>query len=429
MGVSLECGDLYPTLQDRVVHQVREALDRRKEPVSDQVLVIVPTRAMRTALLRACSAENSAGFYGLNLMSINHLAIKIILDTLQKSRTLVSDSIFFPFALYSIAVKHKLEPFRSFRVCQALYQSIRDLIDGGLNAELLREALEEARQDPSMAIHLDFQELSALQRIYSRFETFLQEHKILNLQTSAANAVGCAADWARSKKISSVFIYGFYDATQTQCDVLEEIIRSVAEQNGNARIFFPFPVSETMVDYPAFYSQPFFDRMYSLISRFGGETLCHTKRVRLASAQIESSLFKDESMKEKDLARVDFFSAAGPYDEAWVVAKNILEIVRNHGASFDQILVLTRALEDPLPLMRVFEENRIPSNLVRGATLAHDPYARFSSLVLRARQSRLNAATLFEFLSSPFVRRTGYKDIRNIKDLMEKLYIRNWDDW
>jgi ATP-dependent helicase/DNAse subunit B len=129
------------------------------------------------------------------------------------------------------------------------------------------------------------------------------------------------------------------------------------------------------------------------------------------------------------LARVDFFSAAGPYDEAWAVAKKILDLARNHGASFDQILVITRALENPLPLMRVFEENRIPSNLVRGTTLAHDPYARFSSLVLRARQSRFNAATLFEFLSSPFVRRTGYKDIRNVKELMEKLYIRNWDDW
>ena len=90
---------------------------------------------------------------------------------------------------------------------------------------------------------------------------------------------------------------------------------------------------------------------------------------------------------------------------------------------------MTRALEDPLPLSVFLKKISIPSNLVRGTTLAHDPYARFSSLVLRARQSRLNAATLFEFLSSPFVMRTGYKDIRNVKDLMERLYIRNWDDW
>jgi ATP-dependent helicase/DNAse subunit B len=429
MGVSLECGELYPTLQDRVVRQIHETLERRNDPVRDQILVIVPTRALRAALLRACSAENSAGFYGLNLMSINHLAIKIALDTLKSSKALVSDSIFFPFALYSIAEKHKLEPFRSFRVCQALYQSIRDLIDGGLNAELLREALEEAKQDPSIAIHLDFQELGALQRIYARFETFLQEHRILNLQTSAASAFSNAAYWARSKRISSVLVYGFYDATQTQCDVLEEIIRSVAENNGHARVFFPFRVKETTVEYPGMYAQPFFDRMYSLTSRFGGEVLCHEKSVPLASAGLDSSLFKDEIMPNKELARVDFFSAAGPYDEAWAVAKQILDLARNHGASFDQIMVVTRALEDPLPLMRVFEENRIPSNLVRGTTLAHDSYARFSSLVLRARQSRLNAATLFEFLSSPFVRRTAYKDIRNVKELMEKLYIRNWDDW
>jgi ATP-dependent helicase/nuclease subunit B len=429
MGVSLECGELYPTLQDRVIRQIREALEHRSDPVRDQVLVVVPTRAMRAALLRSYAAENSAGYYGLNLMSINHLAIRIVLDTMESQKTLVSDSIFFPFALYNIAVTHKLEPFRSFRICQALYQSIRDLIDGGLNAELLREALEEAHQDPSISIHLDFQELNALQRIYSRFETFLQEHRILNLQTSASTAFPQAASWARTKRISSVFIYGFYDATQTQSDVMEEVIRGTIENNGRARIFFPFPVHDTTVEHPAQYAQPFFDRMYSLTSRFGGEVFCHEKRVPLASADLDTALFKDEGLKQKERARVDFFSSAGPYDEAWAVAKKILDLVRNHGASFDQILVMTRTLEDPLPLIRVFEENQIPSNLVRGTTLAHDPYARFSSLVLRARQSRLNAATLFEFLSSPFVAKTGYKDIRNVKDLMERLYIRNWDDW
>ena len=51
MGVSLECGELYPTLQDRVIRQIREALERRSDPVRDQVLVIVPTRAMRSGII------------------------------------------------------------------------------------------------------------------------------------------------------------------------------------------------------------------------------------------------------------------------------------------------------------------------------------------------------------------------------------------
>ncbi|HEY7161343.1 MAG TPA: hypothetical protein VH815_08785, partial [Acidobacteriota bacterium] len=46
-----------------------------------------------------------------------------------------------------------------------------------------------------------------------------------------------------------------------------------------------------------------------------------------------------------------------------------------------------------------------------------------------ARQSRFNAATLFEFLSAPFIKRSGFKDLRNISDLMQRLFIRNWDDW
>ena len=86
MGVSLECGELFPTLQKRVIAEVRETLQNRADPLSDQILIIVPTRAMRAALLRSLAADNSNNFYGLNLMSINHLAIKIVLDTLQSSK-------------------------------------------------------------------------------------------------------------------------------------------------------------------------------------------------------------------------------------------------------------------------------------------------------------------------------------------------------
>ncbi len=429
MGVSLECGELFPTLQKRVIAGVREALQNRADPLSDQILVIVPTRAMRAALLRALAADKSDNFYGLNLMSINHLAIKIVLDTLQTQKTLISDSTFFPFALYNIAVQQKLEPFESFRVCQALYQSIRDLIDGGVTADLFRDALEDAKREPEIAAGLDFQELGALQRIYSRFETFLHEHQILNLQTAASQAVTQAANWAQAKNISSLIVYGFYDATQTQCDVLEELTRSVSGNGGAAQIFFPFPVRDLSVEFPAAYAQPFFERIYSLTTRLSGEIRFHESHTPMASANIESVMFSGDDLPNKDSARVEFLSAAGPYDEAWAVAKRILYLVKDKGVSFDQILVISRTLDDPLPLMRVFEENRIPCNLVRGSTLAEVPYARFASLILRARQARFNAATVFEFLSAPFIKRTGFKDLRNISDLMERLFIRNWDDW
>jgi hypothetical protein len=206
MGVALECGELFPNFQKRVIAGVRKALQNRADPLSDQILIVVPTRAMRAALLRALAAENLENFYGVNLMSINHLAIKIVLDTLNTSKTLISDSTFFPFSLYNIAVQQKLEPFQSFRICQALYQSIRDLIDGGVTSELFREALEDAKREPEIAAGLDFQELGALQRIYSRFETFLQEHHILNLQTASSYAATQAANWVQAKNISYLIV-------------------------------------------------------------------------------------------------------------------------------------------------------------------------------------------------------------------------------
>jgi hypothetical protein len=437
MPVKLHCGEFYPTLESVCAETLLREASGRKDPLREQILVVVPTRLLRSRLLQSLATRNAGNLYGVHFMSINHLTLKILMDTLDEPTGLIQDPVFFPFALVGIAERNGMKAFASFRVCQALYQTIRDLVDGAVSPELLEEAIAFARGDPEFSHILDFVELQSLAAIYRRYIHYLESNHIRNLQTSAAYAAANAESWVRRKNIRSAIFYGFYDSTQSQFDVLESILRTVQDADGNGHVFFPFTISDSnTVAHPAEYAQTFFDRLYSLNAALSGEVVRCPAPVRQggqdgpqnASSGVENRLFTSEPAALKN-HRIEFLSAAGAYEEAWATAKRILSLVRDHDAKFDQIMVVVRSLDDKRPLAHLFAENGIPCNLKRDDSLAHQPFARFAFLVTRARENRLNNATLFELLSSPFLSGPRHRDFVNLQVLLDTLLIRNWDDW
>src|SRR5207249_7986277 len=118
----------------------------------------------------------------VELFSINQLAIKIVLDASHKPKTLISDPLFFPFALYQLARTKDIARFQNFRTCLALYQTLRDLSDGAVTSELLAQVVQESRQEPELDFVLKSADAASLVRIYSEFEQFLLKNHLLNLQ-------------------------------------------------------------------------------------------------------------------------------------------------------------------------------------------------------------------------------------------------------
>src|SRR5262249_15519792 len=105
-------------------------------------------------------------------------------------------------------------------------------------------------------------------------------------------------------------------------------------------------------------------------------------------------------------------------------------LVRSENVTFDQISVVVRSMEKHLvPLTHVFAENRIPCDVSRENTLSQSPFARFAYSTVLARLARCNHTTLFEMLSSPFLKQPSFRDFRNLEAILESLIIRNWDDW
>lgn len=451
MSFSLTCADFFPELEQSCIDTLLEQIKRRKDPLKDQILVVVPSAALRNRLLLLLSENHSPNLYGVNLLSINQLCIQIALDSLHEPKRVISDSLFFPYALFRIAQKSRIQKFGSFRICMALYQSFRDLIDGSISPETLQDVLASAQSDPELVHTLDFSGLSEVAALYEQYESFLNDSDILNLHSSARLAHESAGEWVQRKNITSFLMYGFYDATQTQFDVLDSIFRKVHEREGVCHAFFPFRVSGgNSVMHPAEYAQEFYDRMYSLAIAMGGQTDKDSQELPLASGGIESVLFTaldnaqharnphptspliggNKQQEIQKAQRMEIFNAAGPYDEAWAIAKKILHLVQHEKVTFDRIMVVCRFTGDAiLPIEHAFAENRIPSNLSLERKLSNLPFSRFACLTVQARESQLNNPTLLEFLSSPFLARTTHKDFKNLGALLEGLFIRTWEDW
>ena len=434
--LTLYAGDYRPFLESVFARTFLEDMAARKDALREQMVIVVPTRALRLRLLRLLAAEGAQSLFGVSILTLNHLGMDVVLSALDSPQRVVPGGIFFPYALYDLARENESKRFSTYRICQALYQTLRDLNDGGVTSELLIEALEYAQQDPDYANTIDFPELKSVAEMYGRLESFLEKNRLLPLQSLASNAATGVERWLQRRNITALHLFGFYDSTQSQFDLLETAVRSVVRREGVVRLFFPFQVSGSgALLHPAGFATQFYEKLYSLGAALQGEIEQQARVKTGASGGVESLLFLDHAAAEQiETARashnIEFFSAAGAYDEAWAVAKRILDLVRNEGARFDQIHVIVRSIGDALlPLAHVFAENKIPCALRRQGRVAHLPAARFTLALLRAREARLNAVSLFELLSSPFLPGIAHREFLNIRKLMDECVIKNWDDW
>ena len=173
---TLHCGDYFPASEQKFRELLLDEVSGQKDPFA-QHLIVVPTRALRKRLLSVLSSN----LYGVHILTINHLAIKIILEGSDSSKRLVSDPLFFPFALNQLTRSPALKRFSGFRTCLAVYQTLRDLSDGGISPEVFEQVLNEVREAPELARQIDFEESFSLHRIYEAFEGMLSRNDILNL--------------------------------------------------------------------------------------------------------------------------------------------------------------------------------------------------------------------------------------------------------
>lgn len=412
-----------------------EALKSRKDPLRETILVVAPSAALRIHLLRLLYESDVEALYGVRFVSLNGLTQEIALETLEESQTALDDPIYFSLLVQSIARRKQLKQFEAYRTAKGLLATIRDVVDGLLTPELFQEFLDQAREDEDLRNQVgSLVGLQNFQTLLQQYLLTLKKQGIANIQLSAALAVDSVQRWKGLSEVSALFLYGFYDATPAQFELMETMIRQIHGRDGRVCFQFPFAIgTNSLVEHPAEYAQEFFDRLQSACASLGGEQRRVDPTPAGVSGGIESCLFQnvpaDQLETVKARAKIEVMNCGSPQDEAWAVAKRILHLVLVEGIRFDQIAVVSRSIEmSRTTLQQLFAENCIPHTMPDRRPLSSTPPGQFLHLLAVCRQSYLNHTLLFELLCSPFLKEPfPYSGM--IRELLEILFITNSNDW
>ncbi|TMA58418.1 MAG: hypothetical protein E6J75_05420 [Deltaproteobacteria bacterium] len=307
----------------------------------------------------------------------------------------VADVIFYERLLLRWLETQGERPFagadvRTYDLAGALHAAIRDMKDAAVpcDPELLVDALRIATRDPASRLSaLDLRKFGALLAAYRYYESDLRR-----LGVSDRSDVFRAAAGRAQHAAGPLFVYGFYDMTQVQADLVTELARAIP-----VTLLVPHGADEE-------------------VWRFG--------------AWFRSALPMDAPQVLPSPApppAPELHSAVGERDEAWFCAKRVRKLL-DGGCAPEEIAVVARTLDPYLaPLAALFDEHRIPGDAPPWRALLDHPLAHAILGLFRAMLDELPRAQSLDVVCHPLFR--GPADRRHWALLARSLRIARGDDW
>ena len=215
-------------------------------------------------------------------------------------------------------------------------------------AESLRD-MEEAGLDPGS------EHPGPVMKLYREFHRARRKAGLPTNADPVARAIREAGNSPFARRLGSLAIYGFYDMTGLQVDLVAACAMEVP-----TTIYLPHPEGHPSGEFSG---------------RFGEELVRRLKRSGLAvearsagekgrppfDPELLSSLFRGGTAESREGRRIKLISVSGPEGEVEMAAKEILRLHEERGLPYSEIGLVARSLEPYLPyLERVLEENRIP---------------------------------------------------------------------
>ncbi len=385
---TLLSGPFYPHLESAFVETVQriKAADRYAP-----LAIIVPSEALRRRVQWLLCAEHSCALFDLHVLTFHQLALHLHAERQAlgppearvSSLDLVGD--FFYEYLLAVLLEQggqSAGPFAhlesSSGIRQALWRSLRDLQEAQVEPNLALRAVEEGLFDEIATDRLlgVFGLQAAL--------TTLSRKLGVGLPEDLANSV---IPWVASSpfiaRLSTVIYYGFYDITQVQLSLLEEVART-----SSVKVFFP------LADQPAYrFAQRFLDR-HLLKAGVVHEFL-----------QVTQESFRRLNQPYSPPS-VQVVNVVGGQGELSFACKAILHAVETTGHAFFEIGVVARNLEPYVPfLRRAFAEHCIPFFTTATAPLLEQPLAKVWWQLAGLREEQYPWRSLLNVVTSSYYRR------------------------
>jgi ATP-dependent helicase/nuclease subunit B len=269
----------------------------------------------------------------------------------------------------------------------ALWQTLRDLKDGGVNPANVVDALEESLFDKR-----DEEKLGRLASLHARFSDSCKQWGIYDY----ADFVLAVTDRVRTSRFlnqfARIFYYGFYDLTQIQLDVCYEIAHRYA-----TTLFFPL-----MRGHPGWiFAQRFYERYLQGLAT-EEEDLCRSGGDSHSNRLFDGGILT-QPFQTANYPTATIFSCSGPRDEILTVAKEILRLNCDHGVPFSAIGVVARTLEPYSDWIKeVFRDHRIPISTSAEEPLVQAPLAKAVLLLLNLAGKDYLRSHFVDLVSSPY---------------------------
>ena len=369
-------GRFHPSLESALVEQIRRL--KAADPWA-KVAILAPSKPILDRLRRVLAIDHGLSLLNLHLFTFHQLALRLADEIRSRPGhppLRVVDGLFFEHLVRHLVEQRLAESpalaqlRHSFGTWAALWATIRDLKDGGVDAVTALQALGEGCFGGE-----DQEWLHALFSLQAAVE-----------QVSAGLAVGTADDLAdalvasvpASQFLASmhhVCYYGFYDLTQVQLSLFQAVSASVS-----TTLFFPLD------NHPSFaFARRFFDRHVQPF--LGADPPIHLNTVETGTPPPELSVQ----------------SVIGPEEELSATCRTILDLVETHGYRFDEIGVVARTLDPYCTLVQtVFNRHRIPVTTTARRPLIHHPLCKTLLLLAALPVNDFYRTSVLDLVTSPF---------------------------
>ena len=389
---TLLSGPFHPHLESKIVETVQRI--KSADPRSP-LAIVVPSESLRRRLQWLFCVEHRCSLFDVHFLTFHQLALRFdaerqAIRSSEKgvgSLELVGD-IFYEYAVSLIVQEEQSGalPFalraESLGLCPALWRTIQDLQEAQVDPEVVLHGLQEGLFDEASAGRLQgVFSLQAVLRDWSR------QLRIGLPDDLTLSVIPWAAQSPFISRLSFVIYYGFYDITQVQLSLLEEIARVTA-----VTVFFPLVKGERSQ-----FAQQFLDR--------------HLLKAGVVhhSLQGESRSESQESTKNWS-PDVHVVNAVGPEGELAFTCKAIVHLVEQKNYAWHEIGVVARNLDPYGPFVqRSFEEHRIPFETTATRLLLEEPLIKMWWIIAGLREDQYSWRNVLDVVSSPW-------------------YGRNWDN-
>jgi ATP-dependent helicase/nuclease subunit B len=383
-------GPFHPHLENALTEDVFK--HNANNPLSP-LLILVPSDSLRRRLKICLAAEHRLNLLNVYLLTFHQMYLRLFAESQLGSSSRLADDFVLEETLShwintaGVKAAGFLPVAEKAGGCGALWQTLRDLRDGGVDPANLQSALDEGLCDD-----LDKAKVAPLVDLYEGFLESLRQWDLRDYADFICSVRDCVKSSSFLKRFEKIFYYGFYDLTQVQLDVFHEIVRHYP-----TTLFFPL-----MRGHPAWvFAERFYERhLQGLASE-------EEHIFRPDGDACSPTLFTDEIPSELpqtvNFPRCAIISCSGPRDEILTVAKEILRLNRDEGLQFSEIGVVARTLELHTDWIKeLFRDHRIPISSSAEEPLIQSPLAKAVLLFLELAGKDYLRSHLVELVSSPF---------------------------